>query len=229
MMRKLIFFTYATLLTLMLFVSCESDKKTNETVSTDEKIVLDSTSQIKDTVSIKKDSLIDSDKKRSASQTSTLVKESKITVQYSEDQLMYFDKLKSKDKNTRVFYFRAITDSYKGADGAYSEGLGNYGKSFIEDNPQEFAAFFDDKKSFNDEDLKTWSKIALLKFAIIDENIETGKGEPLVNGYCKQLIKDSQQYPDSQKQTIKKFTVYLFIGRMEGIFEAYRLVKNDRS
>lgn len=124
---------------------------------------------------------------------------------YSEEPFSYFDKLESNDKETRDFYFRVLTNSYKNADGAYAEGIGNLGKEFIENNPKEFATFFDNKNCFNDTDLKTWAKIALLEFEIIDENIETGKGEPLVNIYCKTLIKNSEQYSETQKETIVKF------------------------
>ena len=128
---------------------------------------------------------------------------------YSEEPLSYFDKLKSTDKETREFYFRVLTNSYKNADGAYAEGIGNLGKEFIENNPKEFATFFDNKYCFNDEDIKTWAKITLLEFEIIDENIETGKGEPLVYGYCKTLIKNSEKYSETQKETINKYCNYL--------------------
>ena len=124
---------------------------------------------------------------------------------YSEEPLSYFDKLKNSDKETREFYFRVLTNSYKNADGAYAEGIGNLGKEFIENNPKEFATFFDNKTCFNDTDLQIWAKIALLEFEIIDENIETGKGEPLVNVFCKTLIKNSEKYTESQKVTIEKF------------------------
>ena len=124
---------------------------------------------------------------------------------YSEEPLSYFDKLKNSDKETREFYFRVLTNSYKNADGAYAEGIGNLGKEFIENNPKQFATFFDNKTCFNDADLEIWAKIALLEFEIIDENIETGKGEPLVNDYCKTLIKNIEKYTETQKETIEKF------------------------
>ena len=65
---------------------------------------------------------------------------------YSEEPLSYFDKLKNSDKETREFYFRVLTNSYKNADGAYAEGIGNLGKEFIENNPKQFATFFDNKR-----------------------------------------------------------------------------------
>lgn len=129
--------------------------------------------------------------------------------EYSEEPLSYFAYLKNSDKETREFYFRVLTNSYKIADGALAEGLGNLGKEFIENNPHEFAEFFDNKSCFSDIDLNTWAKIALLEFEIIDENIDTGKGESLVDRYCKKLIIDSSQYSESQKETIKKFCDFL--------------------
>ena len=91
--------------------------------------------------------------------------------QYSEEPLTYFEYLKSSDIKTREFYFRVLTNSYKNADGAYAEGIGNLGKEFVENNPQEFATFFENKTCFDDNDLKIWAKIALLEFEIIDEYI----------------------------------------------------------
>ncbi|MBK8722795.1 MAG: hypothetical protein IPL95_11150 [Saprospiraceae bacterium] len=60
---------------------------------------------------------------------------------YSEEPLSYFDKLKNSDKETREFYFRVLTNSYKNADGAYAEGIGNLGKNLlktIQNNLQHF-------------------------------------------------------------------------------------------
>lgn len=131
------------------------------------------------------------------------------TAKNSDEPLSYFNNIYSKDRQKRDFYFRVITNSYKIADGAYSEGLGNFGKEYIENNPKDFVTFFDNKECFTDDDLKIWAKIALLEFQIIDENIETGKGESLVNLYSKKLIKDSGNYSENQKETIKKFTDYL--------------------
>lgn len=131
------------------------------------------------------------------------------TAKYSEEPLEYFDNLMSKDKEKREFYFKTITNSYQIADGAYSEGLGNFGKEFIENNPKEFATFFDNKNCFTDNDLKIWAKIALLEFQIIDDNIEAGKGESIVSKYSKKLLIESKNYTDNQKETIRKFTEYL--------------------
>lgn len=131
------------------------------------------------------------------------------TAKYSEEPLSYFDNLQNKDIQKRNFYFRVITNSYKIADGAYSEGLGNFGKEFIESYPKKFATFFDNKECFTDKDLNIWADIALLEFQIIDENIESGKGESLVSIYSKKLLKESENYTDNQKETIRKFTDYL--------------------
>jgi hypothetical protein len=129
---------------------------------------------------------------------------------YSEIPLNYFSYLKNNDEQTRAFYFRVITNSYKIADGAYSEELGNLGKEFIENNPKDFAIFFDNKACFDDKDLQTWAKIVLLEFEIIDESfLETGKGEPSVNEYCRKLLKESEGFKPDQKETIRKFNGFL--------------------
>ncbi len=131
------------------------------------------------------------------------------TAKNSDEALAYFKYISSKDKQKKYFYFRVLTNSYKIADGSYSEGLGNFGKEFIENNPKEFCDFFENKDCFTENDLKIWAKIVVLEFQIIDENIETGKGEPLVESYSKKLLKDSERFPESQKKTIRKFTNYL--------------------
>jgi hypothetical protein len=150
------------------------------------------------------------DKILSDSKTPKLAKELfNNTAKNSDEALAYFKYISSNDKQKRYFYFRVLTNSYKIADGSYSEGLGNFGKEFIENNPKEFCDFFDKKECFTENDLEIWAKIVVLEFQIIDENIETGKGEPLVESYSKKLIKDSEWFPESQKKTIRKFTNYL--------------------
>ena len=127
----------------------------------------------------------------------------------SDEPLSILEKLESTDKQERMFYFRVITNSYKISDGAYSEGLGNVGKEYIENKTKEFAEYFDSKDCFSDEDLKTWAKITVLEFEIIDENIESGEKESLVSIYSKDLISKSKKFPKNQKETILKFTNFL--------------------
>ncbi len=130
--------------------------------------------------------------------------------QYTEEPLAYFDSLQNADSEKSAFYFRVITNSFANADGAYAEGLGNLGKEFTENHTPAFAAFFDYKNCFTDKDLHTWAKIVLLEFEIIDDNIESNKGEtPLIHLFAQQLIRNSKPYSDSQKFTIKKFAAYL--------------------
>lgn len=129
------------------------------------------------------------------------------SAKHTKVSLTYFDSLKSANKETREFYFRVITNSYAIADRDYdyASELGHSGKEYIESNPKDFAAFFDNKNCFTDTDLTAWAKIVLFEFRRTDKNIETGKDEPLVNGYCRKLITNSLQYPDSQKETVKNF------------------------
>jgi hypothetical protein len=125
-----------------------------------------------------------------------------------EDPLFILSKIESKEDKERTFYFRVVTNSEKIADGAYSEGLGNFGKEYIEEQPQEFAKYFDNS-CFTDEDLKSWARIVMGEFQIIEENIESGEKEHLVYGYCRALKEQSKKFPTSQQKTIEKFTTYL--------------------
>ncbi len=196
---------------LTLNFSCKQNDKKEKTYNENQELVSNPEGKTKDNVS-----LSDNETNCNFDKILTDPKTPKVAIKlfnndakYSEEPLSYFDELKNSEKETREFYFRVLTNSYKNVDGAYAEGIGNLGKEFIENNPKEFAAFFDNKTCFNDNDLKIWAKIALLEFEIIDENVETEKGEPLVNVYCKTLLKNSEKYTETQKETIKKFCNFL--------------------
>jgi Bacterial SH3 domain len=131
------------------------------------------------------------------------------TASYSEEPLAYFKNLASKDKQERAFYLRVITNSYQIADGAYAEGLGAMGETYIAHCPQEFASFFDNNACFTENDLKIWVDIVMLEFSISDENYEETDGEPDGIQFIKQLQKDCKTYPQSQRETIRRFCNYL--------------------
>lgn len=121
---------------------------------------------------------------------------------YSEEPLSYFEYLKSSDKNKREFYFRVITNSYKLSDGAYSEGLGELGKEFIENNTKNFSSFFDNTECFTEKDLETWADIAILEFSIIGED---DYKKPIVDDFTKKLKINCRNCTKTQIRTIDKF------------------------
>ncbi len=131
------------------------------------------------------------------------------TAIYSDEPLSYFDNLKNEDKLTREFYFRVLTNSYKFSNGAYAEGLGNLGKEYIENNLNDFTLFFENKICFSDKDLETWAQITLFEFEILESNIDVEKDISIVNKYCEKLIQESEQFSESQKETINKFSNFL--------------------
>ncbi|MGX7666734.1 hypothetical protein [Flavobacterium pedocola] len=120
--------------------------------------------------------------------------------------LAYFEKLKSSDTNERSFYFKVITNSYNIADGAYAEGLGYSGLNYVETNTLDFIAYFENKKCFTDNDLKTWSKIVLLEFSLQFEN-ENDRN--IVNTFVSKLNQKCADCNASQKETLRKFNHYL--------------------
>ncbi len=120
----------------------------------------------------------------------------------SEEPLSYFGNLKSTDFQKRAFYFRVITNSYKGADGSYSEGLANFGKEFIENNTENFVSYFDKKQCFNDYDLYIWADIVISEFLIIRE-VEYDK--LIINDYTKKLKTNCKSCSKTQQNTIDKF------------------------
>jgi hypothetical protein len=123
-----------------------------------------------------------------------------------KEALALLDSLTAINKLSRPFYFKVVTKTYKKSDGYFSEGLGLAGKEYVENNTKEFAAYFDNKECFDENDLETWAKIVLLEFHIIQPNIETTKEEHLIYGYCRKLISNSKKFPKGQKRTIEMFT-----------------------
>jgi len=124
------------------------------------------------------------------------------TAKLTDEPLDYFEYILNGNENEKKFYFRIITNSYKISDGAYSEGLGSFGKEYIETQPDAFASFFDQSNCFTDDDLKIWAKIALLEFQIIDDSTENNKNEALVYGYCRKLIHDSKKFSKSKQKPL---------------------------
>ena len=122
------------------------------------------------------------------------------------ESLTYFEKFKSKDKQEREFYFKAVTNSYKISDGAYSEVLGYTGKEFIENNSKEFVTFFDNKNCFTDNDLEIWADILVLEFAIDSE----GEYDKLIiDQFINKLKSNCRDCSSTQKETINKFALTL--------------------
>ena len=125
------------------------------------------------------------------------------------EALALLDSLNSKTHTSRVFYFRVVTNTYKKADGYFSEALGLAGKEFVEKNTSEFASFFNNQECFSRKDLETWADIVLLDFQIEQDNVETTKDEHLIYGYCRKLKKQSLTFSKIQQETIADFTIIL--------------------
>jgi hypothetical protein len=122
------------------------------------------------------------------------------------EPLTYFEKFKSKDKQEREFYFKAVTNSFKIADGAYSEGLGYTGKEFIENNPKEFSSFFENKNCFTDNDFETWADILILEFAIDNEGAYY---KPFIDLFIEKLKSNCKDCSKTEIETIHKFGLKL--------------------
>lgn len=128
-----------------------------------------------------------------------------------KEALALLDSLTTKNRLSRPFYFKVITKTYKKSDGYFSEGLGLAGKEYVEKHTKDFASNFDNKDCFTNNDLETWADIVLLEIQLQQDNIETTKEEHIIYGYCRKLKKQSENYADTQKETISKFTKILQI------------------
>lgn len=196
-------------LLLMLVVSCKKNQTTSESKNLETKPL---EHKIERVVLPTKETDCDYSTMLSNPKTPKMAKELfNNTAKLTDEPLDYFDYILNGTENEKKFYFRVITNSYQISDGAYSEGLGHFGKEYIETHPEAFARFFDQTNCFTDNDLKTWAKIALLEFEIIDADFENSKNEALVYGYCRKLINDGKKFPESKRKTITKFTKLLSI------------------
>lgn len=122
------------------------------------------------------------------------------------EALALLDSLTAKDKFSRPFYFKIITKTYEKSDGYFSEGLGYVGKEFVESNTKEFAAYFDDKECFSDDDLTTWGKIVMMEFELIADN---KPNKSLMHNYVNELKTNCQDCSIIQKEIIDKFCLIL--------------------
>lgn len=142
------------------------------------------------------------------SKMATELYHNKYQMKNDNEPLELFDFLKRKNIVERMFYFRAITNTYIISDGAYSEGLGYYGKEYIENNTCEFANYFDNKECFTDKDLETWVNIVLLEIEIDGES-DNGYDKKIVINFNKKLKENCINASVNQKGTIDKFCTLL--------------------
>jgi hypothetical protein len=123
-----------------------------------------------------------------------------------DEVLSWFTFLNSKDREKSIFYFKAITHSYKFVDGAFAEGLGNLGKTYIEHNTRNFARFFEETNCFTNKDLETWADIALLEFKILCEDEED---RYIFKDYLRKINSKCKGCSSAQINTLNRFRVLL--------------------
>ena len=120
-----------------------------------------------------------------------------------DNVLSFLDSLTANDIESRPFYFRIVTNSYKKADGYYSEGLGNAGKEYVENNTKEFLSYFDNKNCFEINDLQIWVGIVMLEFSLLAENMND---QNLMDNYIKALYKNCTGCSSNEKDILTKFS-----------------------
>lgn len=128
------------------------------------------------------------------------------TAIYSEEPLFYFENLVNKDKEIAAFYFKALTNSYNYSDGAYAEGLGGAGFSFVKNNTKRFVEFFDNKDCFTAKDLETWVSIVMIEVALVSDN---EFDEALIDDYIRDLNQKCGDCSLTQQATLKAFNLLL--------------------
>lgn len=194
-----------------IFVACGQKSNTEKYVEKKDSVTL--TTQKQDSVATQKVDIktihtSDFDKLLKDPKTPKMAIElyyNKYQMKNDNEPLDLFEYLKRSNIVERMFYFRAITNTYIISDGAYSEGLGYYGKEYIKNNTCEFANYFDNKECFTDKDLETWVNIVVGEFEINGE-IETGKYDStIVVEFNKKLKQNCKDATSNQRMTIEKF------------------------
>jgi hypothetical protein len=126
--------------------------------------------------------------------------------------LSFFDSIET-DNKSRFFYFKVAANSYSKADGYYSEGLGSFGKGFVENNTAEFIRFFDEEKCFTHQDLTHWANIVMLEISLLSsdsmDDSKMRKEAPVLNDYIKKLNLNCKDCSTKQKERLLQFTMAL--------------------
>lgn len=121
----------------------------------------------------------------------------------SDEPLVVFDQLKSKDALKRLFYFKAIT---KISDGYYSEELGRKTMEYIRDHGKDFVAYFDYEECVTDTDLQTWADNVALYFK---NKVPQTKDKYLAVRFNESLVVHCGKCTEGQKITIGHFAMLL--------------------
>lgn len=201
-------FNVWTFIPFLTLLSCGvPDKKMNSVTERKEKTSAQQTSKNRSSMFKNGDVNCNFDKFINDPHTPKLAKELfNNTATYSEEPLTYFYNLESTNISKRAFYFRVVTNSYNVADGAYAEGLGSFGKEFIENHTNEFISFFDHSECFTDEDLETWANIAILEFSLIEED---SLNKSIIDNYIATLNANCITCTAKQKVALTKFSTKL--------------------
>lgn len=120
-----------------------------------------------------------------------------------KEALSILDSLTAKDKDSRAFYFKVSTLTYRKSDGYFSEALGLAGYEYVKNNPSEFAGYFDNKECFKEKDLETWTDIIMLEFQIMEEKEYS---QPIADNFFNELKRNCRDCSSSKKETIEKFS-----------------------
>jgi len=141
------------------------------------------------------------------------------------EALALLDSLTAKNKQTRPFYFKVVTKTYKKTDGYFSEGLGLIGKEYVENNTKEFLSYFSNVECFTDMDLETWSNIVMLEFSMFGVELETNN---IVQDYIKTLKANCNDSKNILKRTLNKFCDCLMEKRQKLLNEINQNIKIDK-
>ena len=172
--------TFIILIIATIFISCNSKVKHQErpTILVKTAPVLEQTSTIEDFNAnrttkqyltelneVLSDPTIDEYYKK-------IFKQEKLIWVEDEKMLTIIDSLSTKNKTRELFYFIVFTKTMNGADGFYSEPLGEKALWYIINREQHFADYFAKIPKLTRKDLNNWSSNILGEIKITRENEE---------------------------------------------------------
>jgi hypothetical protein len=129
-----------------------------------------------------------------------------------DEPLQFLKQLDSKDKTSKAFYFKVITNAAKQADGSFAEGLGSAGYNYVKRHPSEFTTYFIGKYKFSEADLDSWVDITMTELQYIEE---PKYGDSLIQDYLDSININCKNCTKDQKEVVTKFSEKLLINWSE--------------
>ena len=207
-----------TIIIFSLFGLIACDNHSDKTIVDDNAIIVHNDSIKKDSIALKEENRqIESNHqncnfdyflsdKNTPKLAKDIYRDNDWNLNKADELLSLLDSLSATNVNSRPFYCKVITKSFKKSDGYLSEGLGIAGVKYVENNTKEFISNFENKSCFDDNDMITWANILILEFSIGSDG---GSDKTFIDDYVKKLNLNCKDCSPIQKENVRKFGLTL--------------------